>query len=117
MFSDTYKKKRRSSVFTEQIKRPKGERRGEERRRRSNLRHTDNKTNAGLDSASSPTKKEKTNKKQNKERLVGRTEPRVKGERKGLFCAFRTSGAQIHTNAHAYSRINTSLHTRTLASA
>lgn len=46
------------------------------------------------------------------ERLVGRTEPRVKGERKGLFCAFHPCGAQgrkrtsiqphKHTHVHAY---------------
>lgn len=41
------------------------------------------------------------------ERLVGRTEPRVKGERKGLFCAFHPSGAHRHENAHSCSLINT----------
>lgn len=85
-------------------KRLKRKRRGARRAKR------DTKEN-GLDSRPSPPKK-------HTERLVGCTEPRVKGERKGLFCAFRPSGAQrrirtsiqphehtLTTHAHAHTCI------------
>lgn len=76
------------------MKRLKSERRGEERGELGDTR--DKEGGIELHSASHPQKEKKT--KQNKtdtlaERLVGRTEPRVKGERKGLFCAFHPSGA------------------------
>lgn len=51
------------------------------------------------------------------ERLVGRTEPGVKGERKGLFCAFRPSGSQRHTYSHPYSHIKSHVHMLTHAHA
>lgn len=51
------------------------------------------------------------------ERLVGRTEPRVKGERKGLFCAFHPSGAQRHIGTsippHKHMLTHMHMHTHT----
>lgn len=71
----------------EQLKRLKRKRRGVERAERD----TKEKESNGLNSAPHPPIKYT-------ERLVGRTKPQVKGERKGLFCAFHPSGAQRHTH-------------------
>lgn len=75
----------------EQMKRLKRKRRGVERAERD----TKEKESSGLHSAPHPPIKYT-------ECLVGRTEPRVKGERKGLFCAFHPSGAQRRTHTHMH---------------
>lgn len=102
MFSST--KKSSSSVFLwSDWKRLKGEERGEA----SRARHKRKRERWASTLPLTPQK--------HTERLVGRTEPRVKGERKGLFCAFRPSGAQrrIRTSIqpHKHTLTCTCIHT------
>lgn len=65
-------------------------------------------------------KKEKKERKTNHtERLVGRTEPRVKGERKGLFCVpsvnlvLKDTQTHVHKATHKHTLTHTHTYART----
>lgn len=102
-------KKASSSVFMEWKRLKRKEEKEEERGEASGARHK-RKRERWPRLCPSPPLKTHTG------RLVGRTEPRVKGERKGLFCAFHPCGAQrrrrtsIQPHEHAYT---CTLHTHT----